>query len=153
MKNLVIAIVAVLGLSTAAMAEENKADVATFDKAFTDAFAQFFKPVATTQVPTGQIQLNTPAAYAQFMNPNVNRRTDQYGGSLDNRLRFMREAIAAVRAQVPESFRRGDASARRAFDQPGLEKKRLICILHGLRLLTDRNRQCGQPDRPATSAQ
>jgi 2,4-dienoyl-CoA reductase-like NADH-dependent reductase (Old Yellow Enzyme family) len=34
---------------------------------------------------------------AQFMSPARNRRQDAYGGSLDNRLRFAREVIAAVR--------------------------------------------------------
>jgi 2,4-dienoyl-CoA reductase-like NADH-dependent reductase (Old Yellow Enzyme family) len=34
---------------------------------------------------------------AQFLNPRINRRDDEYGGSLDNRLRFFREAIAACR--------------------------------------------------------
>lgn len=37
---------------------------------------------------------------AQFLNPAVNRRTDEYGGSFENRLRFLREAIAAVREQI-----------------------------------------------------
>jgi 2,4-dienoyl-CoA reductase-like NADH-dependent reductase (Old Yellow Enzyme family) len=38
---------------------------------------------------------------AQFWNPAVNRREDRYGGSFDNRLRFTREAITAIRARVP----------------------------------------------------
>ena len=33
---------------------------------------------------------------AQFLNPRVNLRDDDYGGSFENRLRFLREAIAAV---------------------------------------------------------
>ncbi|MCP5155801.1 MAG: FAD-dependent oxidoreductase [Ectothiorhodospiraceae bacterium] len=37
---------------------------------------------------------------AQFLNPRVNRRTDAYGGSLANRMRFLREAIASVRDRV-----------------------------------------------------
>ncbi len=37
---------------------------------------------------------------AQFLNPRVNLRTDQYGGSPENRLRFLREVIAAIRAEV-----------------------------------------------------
>jgi 2,4-dienoyl-CoA reductase-like NADH-dependent reductase (Old Yellow Enzyme family)/thioredoxin reductase len=37
---------------------------------------------------------------AQFLNPEVNQRTDEYGGDLDNRLRFLREIIAAVRDAV-----------------------------------------------------
>lgn len=41
---------------------------------------------------------------AQFLNPHVNRRTDEYGGSLQNRLRMLRETIAAVRAAVGTDF-------------------------------------------------
>ena len=37
---------------------------------------------------------------AQFLNPRVNRRTDDYGGSLENRLRFLRRAIAACREEI-----------------------------------------------------
>lgn len=34
---------------------------------------------------------------SQFLSPFTNRRTDEYGGSLDNRMRFMREVMAEVR--------------------------------------------------------
>lgn len=37
---------------------------------------------------------------AQFFNERVNQRADEYGGSRDNRLRLVREVIAAVRARV-----------------------------------------------------
>ncbi len=37
---------------------------------------------------------------AQFLNPHVNRRTDGYGGSVDNRLRFLREVAREVRRRV-----------------------------------------------------
>ena len=37
---------------------------------------------------------------AAFLSPVANRRTDEYGGSLDNRMRFCREVISAVRDGV-----------------------------------------------------
>ncbi|MBT6509585.1 MAG: FAD-dependent oxidoreductase [Alphaproteobacteria bacterium] len=37
---------------------------------------------------------------AQFVNPRANLRTDDYGGSFENRLRFVRESLAAIRACV-----------------------------------------------------
>ncbi len=37
---------------------------------------------------------------AQFLNPKVNQRDDAYGGSLENRLRFLREVIGAIRERV-----------------------------------------------------
>ena len=41
---------------------------------------------------------------AQFLNPRVNLRQDHYGGSLENRLRFLREVITAVRERVGQEF-------------------------------------------------
>ena len=38
----------------------------------------------------------------QFLSPLSNQRTDEYGGSLENRIRFHREALDAVRAVWPE---------------------------------------------------
>ena len=40
----------------------------------------------------------------QFFDPGVNTRTDAYGGSLENRTRFGREVLEAVRAAVSDDF-------------------------------------------------
>lgn len=40
----------------------------------------------------------------QFLSPKTNRRTDEYGGSLENRARFALEVIDAIRAQVGPDF-------------------------------------------------
>lgn len=40
----------------------------------------------------------------QFLSPHTNRRTDEYGGTLQDRLRFGREVIAAVRSAVGPGF-------------------------------------------------
>lgn len=42
--------------------------------------------------------------FHQFLSPWTNRRTDRYGGDFDGRLRFLRELIAAVRAEVDDAF-------------------------------------------------
>jgi NADPH2 dehydrogenase len=42
-----------------------------------------------------------------FLSPVSNHRTDQYGGSLENRMRFGREVARAVRAVVPRSIALG----------------------------------------------
>jgi len=41
---------------------------------------------------------------AQFLNPRVNRRDDEYGGAMENRLRFLREVVADIRAKVGRDF-------------------------------------------------
>lgn len=40
----------------------------------------------------------------QFFDPNVNDSTDQYGGPLENRVRFVREVLAAVREATSDEF-------------------------------------------------
>ena len=40
----------------------------------------------------------------QFLSPYTNRRTDEYGGTLENRLRFLREIIEDVRAKCGADF-------------------------------------------------
>lgn len=37
---------------------------------------------------------------SQFLNPGINTRTDEYGGSLENRLRLLREIVSGVRAEI-----------------------------------------------------
>lgn len=41
---------------------------------------------------------------AQFLNPHVNRREDAYGGSLDNRTRFIREIATDIRRKTGDDF-------------------------------------------------
>ena len=43
----------------------------------------------------------------QFLNPRLNLRNDEYGGNFDNRLRFLREVIADIRAKTGPAFTMG----------------------------------------------
>ena len=49
-----------------------------------------------------------------FMTPFWNNRTDEFGGSHENRMRYPLEVIKAIRAAVPEDF---IISARMSFDE------------------------------------
>ena len=40
----------------------------------------------------------------QFLSPNTNRRTDEYGGSFENRLRFLREIVEGIRARCGRDY-------------------------------------------------
>ena len=41
---------------------------------------------------------------SQFLSPLSNQRTDEWGGSLENRARFLLECVRAIRAEVSEGF-------------------------------------------------
>ena len=50
---------------------------------------------------------------SQFLSPVYNRRTDEYGGSFENRARFWLEAIELVKAAVGDDDRDRRADRRR----------------------------------------
>ena len=74
---------------------------------------------------------------AQFLNPRVNRREDDYGGSLDNRLRFFREALLAMRAASGEDFVIGMRISAGERDVEGLTEDEVVTACRQLEPLLD----------------
>jgi N,N-dimethylglycine/sarcosine dehydrogenase len=56
----------------------------------------------------------------QFWSPLSNRRADRYGGSLENRMRFSLEVLAAIRRAVSETFIVGVRISGNEFIEGGL---------------------------------
>jgi len=54
----------------------------------------------------GGVQVHAAHGYliSQFLSPNANRRQDEWGGSLENRARFLRAIVAATRARTGRDF-------------------------------------------------
>ena len=52
------------------------------------------------------VQIHAAHGYllGQFLTPHTNRRNDEYGGSLDNRMRLLREVFRAIRARVGDDY-------------------------------------------------
>lgn len=51
-----------------------------------------------------EIETNSGYLHGQFFSPLTNLRTDEYGGSFENRTRFMKESLLAVREAVGPDF-------------------------------------------------
>jgi 2,4-dienoyl-CoA reductase-like NADH-dependent reductase (Old Yellow Enzyme family) len=75
------------------------------DSADLDRLRQAFVDAASRALRIGfdTAEIHSAHGYLlhQFLSPLSNRRTDRYGGSLDNRMRFPLEVVEAVRAVWP----------------------------------------------------
>lgn len=69
---------------------------------------------------------------AQFLNPRVNIRDDAYGGSLENRLRFVRAVIDAVRTKVGRDFVVGLRVSASEETEDGLQPGEVLDALRAL---------------------
>lgn len=81
-------------------AEATLADLRDLAKAFADAAAR------AQAAGFDGVELHAAHGYllSQFLNPLFNRRSDAYGGSLENRARFVVEVVEAARARVGEGY-------------------------------------------------
>lgn len=91
--------------------DENDVTPTALDHAGLERVKRAFVESAQRSVKLGfeLIELHAAHGYLlhQFLSPLSNQRTDQYGGSLENRMRFPLEVLEAVRKVVPESVALG----------------------------------------------
>ena len=84
---------------------EDENPPAELDRAGLDRIRQAFADSAAraARLDLAAVQLHGAHGYLlhQFLSPLSNRRTDEYGGSLENRMRFPLEVFDAVRAVFP----------------------------------------------------
>ena len=67
----------------------------------------------------------------QFWSPSVNARTDQYGGSLENRMRFGGQVLEAVRQATGENFLVGIRMSADELLENGLTLEDCVAIAKG----------------------
>ncbi|KAI8630061.1 NADH oxidase [Xylariaceae sp. FL1651] len=80
------------------------------------------------------IQLHGAHGYliAQFLSPTTNQRTDQYGGSLENRMRLVLEIAAAIKQRVSSRFVLGIKVNSVEFQDKGLSSDDAILLCQAL---------------------
>ncbi|RSM02006.1 hypothetical protein CDV31_011089 [Fusarium ambrosium] len=73
-----------------------------------EALIQNFADAARRAIEAGLdfIELHGAHGYLinQFLSPLTNKRTDEYGGSFENRIRFLVRVIEGIRAVIPDSI-------------------------------------------------
>ena len=78
----------------------------------------------------GGVQIHAAHGYliSQFLSPLANRRTDAWGGSLENRSRFLIETVKAVRAAVGSDFGLGVKLNSADFQKGGFAFEECITV-------------------------
>ena len=69
---------------------------------------------------------------AQFLNPRVNLRDDEYGGAFENRLRFLHEIIAAIRREAAADLIIGMRISGDEKDYNGLQDSEALQVMEAL---------------------
>lgn len=71
------------------------------------------------------VQIHAAHGYlvSQFLSPHDNRRTDKYGGSLENRMRFLKEIYLGMREELGEDFPIGIKINSTDFKEDGLTEE------------------------------
>ncbi len=69
---------------------------------------------------------------SQFLNPRANRRNDAWGGSLENRARFLLEIVRAARAKVGADFTLAVKLNSSDFQQGGFSPQDSVQVAHWL---------------------
>lgn len=64
----------------------------------------------------------------QFWSPLSNRRSDAYGGTFDNRMRFAREVLECIRSRVPARFAISMRFTANEFVEGGIDEQQGIAI-------------------------
>jgi 2,4-dienoyl-CoA reductase-like NADH-dependent reductase (Old Yellow Enzyme family) len=80
----------------------------------------------------GGVEIHAAHGYLlnQFLSPLVNRRTDEYGGALENRMRIIKEIYSAVRQQVGVNFPIGLKINSSDFVEGGFTEEDSIEVIH-----------------------
>ena len=81
------------------------------------------------------IELHAAHGYLlhQFLSPLSNQRTDAYGGSLENRMRFVLEVFEAVRAALPASVPVGMRLSATDWVEGGWDEAQSLVFVHALK--------------------
>ena len=74
---------------------------------------------------------------AQFLNPAVNRRSDRWGGSAENRLRFLRDCLKAMRAAAGPELIIGMRISSDEREENGLQAEDVLAACTALEPLLD----------------
>lgn len=88
------------GHGAARIREMSKREIHRLQKDFIDAAERCKK----ADVDIVELHAGHGYLIQQFLSPHTNRRTDEYGGSLENRMRFLTEIVVGIRERLGRDY-------------------------------------------------
>jgi len=76
-------------------------------KEVVEMFAQGARRARQAKLDGVELHASHGYLFTQFLSSAINDRKDEYGGSLENRARFLLEVIAAIRREVGRDYHLG----------------------------------------------
>jgi 2,4-dienoyl-CoA reductase-like NADH-dependent reductase (Old Yellow Enzyme family) len=107
-------------------------DEAGIDKVI-NAFADAARRVARIGFDFAEIHCAHGYLIHEFLSPIANRRTDQWGGSLDNRMRFILAVAKAVRAALPATMPLGARLSATDWVDGGFNPDEAVAVARALK--------------------
>ena len=74
------------------------AEIPVIQRAFLDSARRLYR----AGYDAAELHAANGYLFQQFFSPRINRRTDRYGGSLENRMRFLLETVELIRGELPD---------------------------------------------------
>lgn len=100
-----------------------------------------FKQAAIRADKAGFDGLEVHAAHGyllhEFLSPLTNKRTDEYGGSLNNRVRFLREVLEKVRTVWPAQKPIWIRVSASDYSEGGIDENMMVEIINSIKPLID----------------
>ena len=97
------------------------------------AFVQAAKRAVNVGLDVIELHMTHGYLMHQFLSPISNLRTDLYGGSLENRMRFSLEVLDAVIAAVPKTVAVGARIAATDWVEGGVDVDEAVTLTHALK--------------------
>lgn len=99
----------------------------------TESFAEAFDRLQRAGFQMAMLHSGHGHLISQFLSPLTNHRDDNYGGSLENRVRFFDEVLTAIRARVGKNFVIEARISADEMHEGGLGKEEMVEVMKMVR--------------------
>jgi 2,4-dienoyl-CoA reductase-like NADH-dependent reductase (Old Yellow Enzyme family)/thioredoxin reductase len=106
-------------------------------KAFFESVGAYCKELKDFGFDTILLHFGHDSLCSQFLSPGFNRREDEYGGSLENRMRFPKEALICIREYVGPDYPLQIRLSRELMVPESYQPEDMLAFIHAIEPYVD----------------